>query len=1479
MASTAADRSATEAFWGELWAKALGGVYAAFTYEELVLQISPLSLVLALSPFFLRHYSQAPVYLRRLPFPRLKLVRRQKHSLLLLKSSHMLLLQFAAGSLICLELLNVLLRRMRLDPQADTMVAAALIDLVAALTIGIMLYIEQGHRIRASKLLRIYLLLGCVIDAAKCRLFYLDRGLSSASSIAASAGGFRLLLLLLEVFPTKQLVVHENASVAAENETARQEKRRRACFVFPGLSISRQLRISIENGNLMPIAAEFASDRLNEKLRNYWQLSAEKADQMEKARRTAQIDGKAVPHLELESLMTTCGTVWDTEIRRILVPRLIFAICTFSQPFILKAVIDVSGQDHACLLRKACLISATLAAFVGMTIGKSSYAHMNYLMVTRLRGSFITQIIEKTHRISYKDARESATVSLLSTAIDGIAVALPRLLELPIIFLETYFGIYALSFFVGNSSFLVVVPVLVSNIFSWFWGFVTGPALAAYNKSSETRVSQTSSILYQLGAIKMMGLGPTVANFLQRLRQEEVNLSKTHRCLETVTMPFVQIANLVTPVWIVSKALSQEEYSQAVPANVIFPILALVVAIQGPLGRLLDMYSTVSSLSNYFDRIQNFLSLPERDECRFIKDKHAPKHRRIPPRHQQFVHPVEMVDVDIAPPGVRQPILFRVDFSLVQGSITALIGPPGTGKSTLLHGILGEATLVEGAVCVQNEEMAICGQVTWLQDVSILDNIIGPLPYNADFFQRVISCCLLQNDLQRLPGKADYIVGPGGRNLTAGQRQRIGIARTVYARTAVMLFDDPFGALDRKTAVSIIFHLFGASGLLREMGITVALVSYLRESLDVSDRVLLLDGRGYASLEDQPFQTPAFAAAVKSVFSTVPDGPPEEVEDAEMEAIRRSMKFELQSSRPTVGGPTAIQPSPTRLSTLYIEPIGYFSVTLYMLLIFCLALGEHFPNIYLRDYFKSGSNDNSFFTLYASVAGGTCLAVTFSYWLLYVILAPRASLTLHKKLVGTIAGSTLTYLGVVDMGSILPLFGQDAGVFSRKLPFYSMRTAYTAFSIIIKTVIIASGASYFVAILPVVVFALYRLQRFYFKTSRQLRKLDVEAKTPLLKRFEETAEGILYMRAFRWLKADTRISFGLLNISQRAFFYLYYFQQWLVVALGLLTSCIAVCFVSYVVFFPHTTTEAAIGLSLLTLSQFSWTLERLFEVVTLLDTSAGALERLRTFLQRTPQEPDPEVTAAPPLWPSAGNIELVDVTANYEPYSDNPPALKNLTLFIEPGQRVGLIGSSGSGKTSVLNAILGLVEYTGMIKIDGIDIATLSRDEIRSRLVTISEDQVRLDASIRVNLLPFTMNKVESTDPVQQQIEQEQAKQQDQILEEMLSRFGIWQQLLRKDGLNTILDDAAYSPAEMQLVCIARAILRQRETGSKVVLVDEVTSSVDFWRQGFVQDIMRESFLGCTMLVAARREESILDVSVILEMSHGVIMHAARREV
>lgn len=996
-----------------LWAKAIAAVNATFTYDELILQISPLCLVLAFSPFFLRHYSLAPVYLRRSPFPRLKLVgllflgTEASHRIINFLTVFFFLLQGGAGTLICLEFSNLIFRRVRLDTQADTMVAAALIDLVAALTIGIILYIEQRHGIRASSFLSLYLLSGCLIDAAKFQLFFLELGLTSAGLVAAAAGGIRLTLLTLELVLRKLPVISENVHVTVGDEAENEQVKRRPYFIFPSPFIPRQLRISIKNGNLMPIPDEFASDRLHAKLRSYWEREENVSDELAKKRRLALIDGRLPPKLDLESLVMTCAEIWETELRRMLAPRLIFATCTFSQPFLLKAVIDVIRQDEISMLNKVILVIVTAVVFVGVTVSKSAYAHMNYLMVTRLRGSFITQIIDKTHRISFKQARLSASVSLMSSDIDGIAVSMPRVIELPITLIETCFGIYFLSFFIGSSSFLVVVPVLVSNVFSWFWGFATGPALDAWNKSAETRVAKTSSILLQITAIKTMGLGPTIGDFLQRLRQDEIKLSKRYRALETVTIPLVQFANLMTPVILVGRALSKNSFGDPISANAIFPALALIAAIQGPLGRLLDTYSTITSLLNCFDRIQEFLSLPERDEYRYIMNKPPPKNRRISPSHERHVHPVEMVDVDIAPSEVRQPILFRVDFSLIQGTITAIIGAPGTGKSTLLQGMLGEASLVEGAVCIQNEEMAVCGQETWLQDVSILDNIIGPLPYNADFFKRVVNCCLLQHDLQRLPDGADYMVGPGGKNLSGGQRQRIGIARTVYARTSVMLFDDPFSLLDRKTAVSIIFHLFGASGLLREMGITVALVTYLRESLDVADRVLLLDGRGYAALEDQPFQTPAFAASVHNLFNSIQDGPSEEIEDVEKEVIRRSLEFEKLSQKahqrsmmtapPGASGAQATKRTDkVRRSSLYLKPIGYASVALYTLLVLCLSIGEHVPSkivccqlfyvanwnsgIYARVWIGTRSDNTGFFKGYASAAGITCLIGTLSYW-------------------------------------------------------------------------------------------------------------------------------------------------------------------------------------------------------------------------------------------------------------------------------------------------------------------------------------------------------------------------------------------------------------------------------------------------------------------------------------------------------------------
>lgn len=203
-------------------------------------------------------------------------------------------------------------------------------------------------------------------------------------------------------------------------------------------------------------------------------------------------------------------------------------------------------------------------------------------------------------------------------------------------------------------------------------------------------------------------------------------------------------------------------------------------------------------------------------------------------------------------------------------------------------------------------------------------------------------------------------------------------------------------------------------------------------------------------------------------------------------------------------------------------------------------------------------------------------------------------------------------------------------------------------------------------------------------------------------------------------------------------------------------------------------------------------------------------------------------------------------------------------------------------------ALLGLVEYTGRIKIDNIDLSTLSREEIQSRLIVISQEQVKFDASIRVNLLPFTMNdepkvykSVSGEDAVRQQLEMEddkrKADERDASLEQILRRFSMWNHIMRKGGLNARLRDAGYTHLEIQLLCVARSILRQRETGSKVVLIDEAMCGLDFWRDEVLQEAMRESFRSCTVLVVARQEEMIWDASMVMEMSQGQIANVARR--
>ncbi|KAL3417369.1 ABC multidrug transporter [Phlyctema vagabunda] len=731
------------------------------------------------------------------------------------------------------------------------------------------------------------------------------------------------------------------------------------------------------------------------------------------------------------------------------------------------------------------------------------------------------------------------------------------------------------------------------------------------------------------------------------------------------------------------------------------------------------------------------------------------------------------------------------------------------------------------------------------------DNFISPL--DREWYRKVLYSCSLEQDLNQLPDGDSTNVGSRGAMLSGGQKQRIALARAVYARKKLLVLDDVFSALDRETEASIIDRLFGDHGILRDRDTTVVLATNSSRHLEVADRVIIISAEGsiafdgtYEHLKNAP----------PSVTSLLPPSVlPTEKRIGEDEMLVKRNKQSLDPMSEKIEDLTR-KVGDLSVYRYYIKSIGGARTALFLVVSILAVFCRLFSQLWLKWWADaSGGEIGKYMTIYIILSSSFLIFNAACVWSIFIQITPKAAAGLHEILLKTVMSAPQQFFSKTDSGTILNRFSQDMTLIEGSLPTAALITATYFITTLGQLALISTGSGYMALAIPFVLLVIYVLQNIYLRTSRQLRFMDLEAKAPIYTHFTETIEGLSTIRAFGREEEAKLAHLKKLDESQSPYYLLYCIQRWLNLVLDLVVAGLGVVLIGIAVALRSQTSGGLLGVALINILNFNLTLTSLVTYWTQLETSLGAIARLKNFEAQTPREAQLSEQIDPPQdWPEQGAIEFKHVNASY---GSGTMALNDLSFEIRPGQKVGICGRSGSGKSSLILALLRLLEIddSGTITVDGLDLRNVNRETLRNRLITVPQESYLLPGSVRLNADPSSTLF-------------------DDIIVKVLKQVHIWDSLASRGGLDSDLKEDTLSQGQLQLFALARAILHHERTSGKILIVDEATSNIDHATDQLMQKVIKEEFTdkGCTVLMIAHRLDSIRDSDVIFVLDGGKIV-------
>ena len=806
--------------------------------------------------------------------------------------------------------------------------------------------------------------------------------------------------------------------------------------------------------------------------------------------------------------------------------------------------------------------------------------------------------------------------------------------------------------------------------------------------------------------------------------------------------------------------------------------------------------------------------------------------------------------------------LKNINLTIKEGEFICIIGEVGSGKSSLIQAILNNMIIQNSnnTKIIVNGKISYVGQEAWIQNNTVQNNILFYQPYNAEKYQKILNLCELNQDLNSLSGGDLTEIGEKGVNLSGGQKARISLARAMYCDNDIYIMDDPISALDAHVGKNIMHNCI--IGYLK--GKTRILATHALQYTSFADRIYYME-KGeikwegtYQELVEQKFYS-EFAEKIKSKIKEEKESEKDtNLTNDKTKKIFQNKEISLNKGtiqRITKDEGKEVGKINKKVFISYFSYIGGMNFCLALLFTLLSWQGLRIMSDLWLGYWSEHQGERSntfFFIIYGITAMGGSL---FNYLRTRVITSGsiNCSTKLHNQMIISLIKAPINlFHDTVPKGQIFNRLSKDLPTVDTYTMYWFMTLTAFGSSFLGAVFVCSLYEKECLIFLPLFAIICWFLYRFYINCSRELNRIEGVLNSPILNLVNETIPGTATIRAYNLQDKYIELFQNKVDEHYKLLYYINGTGQWYLLCLNLLSMIFLTYMVVMTLMHKTKFTPRIIGIIL----TYSLVLqEDMIEFLSSFSNFENTMTKMERSLSYTKIISERSQTLTSDLalrdWPSKGEILFENYNVKYR--NDTEIVLKNINFHLKPGEHLGIVGRTGSGKSTISLCLFRILEaFSGKIYIDGVDISKVGLKKLRESLTIIPQDSTLMDGTLRYNI-----------DPV--------GNYTDKEITEVMKKIGFDYIIsLNREGLDQKISEngSNLSIGEKQLICITRAILRK----SKIIVLDEATASIDYKTEEIIQKALNEVLNSSTMISIAHRIKTVMNADKILVLEDGKII-------